>query len=283
MASQISAQDPAPGGYGNGDGAERPAAGESKPVPALVRFTAIMDALSTDPRPRGVSELARELALPRSTVHGLLRTMADMQVLMRVNDTDFVVGPHVLAWASAFSSQSSLSRAFTELADRAGLPGTINLSILVGSDVMYIACRQGSDPLGVRFREGLRFPAAFTATGKAILSTLPDDEVSEIVQGGLPHGLTGRSIATVEALRAELAETRERGYSIDDGQVRDAMICCGAPVFANGSETRAVAGVAMAMLSGQATASDTSSLGVSVQAFAGELSRRLGASSATHA
>lgn len=278
MASQSPPNDPESNSHRNGGGADRPAAGESKPVPALVRFTAIMDALSTDPRPRGVSELARELALPRSTVHGLLRTMADLRVLMRVNETDFVVGPHVLAWASAFSSQSSLTKAFTELADRAGLPETINLSILVGSDVMYIACRQGSDPLGVRFREGMRFPAAFTATGKAILSTLTDEEVVEIVQGGLPPGLTHKSIDTVDELRLELGETRERGYSIDDGQVRDAMICCGAPVFAAGSETRAVAGVAMAMLSGKATASDTSSLGVSVQAFADELSRRLGAS-----
>lgn len=90
--------------------------------------------------------------------------------------------------------------------------------------------------------------------------------------------MTHKSIDTVDELRLELGETRERGYSIDDGQVRDAMICCGAPVFAAGSETRAVAGVAMAMLSGKATASDTSSLGVSVQAFADELSRRLGAS-----
>jgi len=276
MASEITVQDRVPEDRGN-TGGEQATSAESKPVPALVRFNAIMDALSTDPRPRGVSELARELALPRSTVHGLLRTLADLQILMRVNETDFVVGPHVLAWASAFNSQNSLTKAFTALADRSGVPETINLSILVGSEVMYISCRQGSDPLGVRFREGLRFPAAFTATGKAILSTMPQDEVEEIVQSGLPIGLTAKSIDSVEALRSELAETRARGYSIDDGQVREAMICCGAPVFAAGSETRAVAGVAMAMLSGKATESDTSSLGRSVSAFAEELSRRLGA------
>jgi DNA-binding IclR family transcriptional regulator len=194
-----------------------------------------------------------------------------------VNDTDFVVGPHVLAWASAFSSQSSLTKAFAALADGSGLPETINLSILVGSDVMYISCRQGSDPLGVRFREGLRFPAAFTATGKAILSTMSPSEVAEVVRGGIPTGLTTKSIDSVETLRAELAATRERGYSVDDGQVRDAMICCGAPVFAAGSETRAVAGVAMAMLSGRATETDKATLGESVRSFAGELSRRLGA------
>jgi DNA-binding IclR family transcriptional regulator len=265
MASEITVDDP------------EPTPVEFKPVPALVRFNAIMDALSRDPRPRGVSELARELGLPRSTVHGLLRTLADLQILMRVNETDFVVGPHVLAWASAFNSQNSLTKSFTALADGSGLPETINLSILVGSDVMYIGCRQGSDPLGVRFREGLRFPAAFTATGKAILSTMTDSELAEVVQDGIPDGLTDRSIESVEALRSELAATRERGYSIDDGQVRDAMICCGAPVFAAGSETRAVAGVAMAMLSGQATEDDKSSLGRSVRAFADELSRRLGA------
>jgi DNA-binding IclR family transcriptional regulator len=250
---------------------------EAKPVPALVRFAGIMDALAGDPRPRGVSELARELGLPRSTVHGLCRTLVDLQILMRVNETDYAVGPHVLAWAGAFTRQSSVTRAFNELAERAGLPETINLSVLVGAEIMYIACRQGSDPLGVRFHEGLRFPAPFTATGTAILSTMSDEEVTGLIGKKLPPGLTTNSITAFDALLAEMAQVRKRGYSIDDGQVREAMVCCGAPVFAAGSEDRAVAGVAMALLSRRASRADLKALGESVRAFAGDLSERLGA------
>jgi DNA-binding IclR family transcriptional regulator len=247
-----------------------------KPVPALVRAKRILDALAEDTRPRGISELARELSLPRSTVHGLCWTLVDMGLLERVNGSDFAIGPHALMWAQAFENQSSITRAFAAVADSMQLAETINLSVLSGRDVMYIGCRQGTDPLGVRFREGLTFPAAYTATGKAILSTIADADVSELFRDGWPAPVTPRSVADVDGLLSELRETRERAYSIDNGQLREAMTCCGAPVFSAGSGGVAVAGVAIALLSGSATDSAVARTGKLVSSFAAELSRRLG-------
>jgi IclR family transcriptional regulator, blcABC operon repressor len=250
--------------------------GTAKPVPALVRAKRILDTLAQDSQPRGTSELARTLSLPRSTVHGLCRTLADLGLLIRVGATQFTIGPHVLSWANAFESQNSITRAFNELAELVDRPEAINLSILTGREVMYIGCRQGSDPLGVRFREGLRFPAPFTATGKAMLSTMADEEVLELFHDGWPAALTQRSVPDVQSFLAELEQTRRRGYSIDDGQLRDAMICFGAPVFAAGQGT-AVAGVAIAHLSGTDIEAVGLEISSAVHRLAAELSRRLGA------
>jgi IclR family transcriptional regulator, blcABC operon repressor len=249
----------------------------AKPVPALVRAKQILDALSEDSHPRGVSDLARALGLPRSTVHALCRTLADLGLLVRVNATEFMIGPHVLFWSNAFESQSSMTQAFASLADDLDWAEAVNLSVLSGREVMYIACRQGRDPLGVRFREGLRFPAPFTATGKAILSTMPDEEVVALMDGAWPARSTPLSVASVDELLLELAETRERSYSIDRGQLREAMVCCGAPVFAVGFGDRAVGGVAIAQVSGTVAVDGVERLGEAVSSFAAALSRRLGA------
>jgi DNA-binding IclR family transcriptional regulator len=252
-------------------------ASPTKPVPAITRATQILDALSEDAQPRGVSELARALGLPRSTVHGICRTLADLGILARVNETDFVVGPHVLQWSSAFESQSSLTTAFAALAGAADRAESLNVSVLAGGDVMYIACRQGTDPLGVRFREGLRFPAPYTATGKAILSTMPDADVTALFKGAWPPPCSSLSIDNVGELLIDLAETRSRGYSVDLGQLRESMTCCGAPVFSADSPSRAIAGVAVAVLTSDLDSDGIERIGAAAMSFASSLSHRLGA------
>src|SRR5690349_9429540 len=85
---------------------EHTAVHAGRQVPALVRAKRILDHLSVDGRTEGVSELARSLELPKSTIHGLCKTLADLGVLARVGPAQFSIGPHVLAWANAFQSQS---------------------------------------------------------------------------------------------------------------------------------------------------------------------------------
>lgn len=248
-----------------------------KAVPALVRTKKILDALSAGGKPKGVSELARMLDLPKSTVHGLCHTLVDLGLMMRVGPSQFAVGPHVLSWANAFEGQSDLTQEFMRIADANDLISkqAINLSILTGREVMYVACRRGTDPLGVSFRPGVRLPAPFTATGKAMMATMPAAEVEALFAEDWPDAWTRRSVPDLNTLMRELDETRERGYSIDDGQLREAMVCFGAPVF-DASGTRAVAGIAIGLLSGEVNEASTNLVSHAVQALANKLSHRLG-------
>lgn len=249
-----------------------------KPVPALVRATRILDAMSSDVRPKGISELARSLALPKSTVHGLCRTLVELGLLLRVGPSQFAIGPHVLAWANAFQSQSDLTVEFTRIWDelKAFPRETVTLSVLSGTEVLYIACRNGANALGVSFRVGMRLPAAFTATGKAMLATMPDSHVRRIFSGAWPEPMSRRSVRSVKELVKELEGTRERGFSIDNGQTREGAYCFGAPVF-DASGSIAVAGVAVALLAIDVNEERTAQAGKAIRTVAASLSRRLGA------
>lgn len=246
-------------------------------VPALVRAQAIMDEMCKGGRPKGVSELARALGLPKSSLHGLCKTLVELGMLARVGAAEFTIGPHVLLWANAFQQQSDLTQEFQALAASTSLlqGEALNLSILSGTDIMYVACRAAASPLGVGFRVGMRFPAAFTGTGKVIFSTMPREEVERAFAGGWPEPRTRNSITSLAEFHRELEETRARGYSVDNGQLLDGAQCFGAPIF-DSTHDHAIAGVAAGFLAAEVSQERQEKIGAELVRFARELSRRLG-------
>ena len=257
-----------------------PLADTPRGVPALLRGCMVLDTVVAADKPPTVSDLARRLDLPKSTVHGLCATLVDLGLLRRRPDNTFRIGPHVMRWANAFTLQTDLTGEFAAFCDSLGpsREETLTLSVLEGRDVVYIGCRNSTAPLGVTFRIGMRLPAPFTATGKALLSTMADEEVRALFDGAWPAPLTARSVRNVEALLGELAACRARGYSIDDGQVREGMHCFGIPV--RDASNHVVAGIAVSLLTGKVSAATTRHGLQSIQNMAHALSVRLGAQAA---
>jgi DNA-binding IclR family transcriptional regulator len=110
-----------------------------------------------------------------------------------------------------------------------------------------------------------------------MLSTYPAQEVEAIFGTSWNKPLTRTSVRSLRAFKRELEEIRERGYSIDDGQLREGMHCFGAPVFGAGSKA-AIAGLAVGLLSVEVSKDNANRYGDDIARFAEELSRRLGAS-----
>jgi IclR family transcriptional regulator, blcABC operon repressor len=142
--------------------------------------------------------------------------------------------------------------------------------------VVYIACRNGNLPLGVTYRIGMRLPAHCTATGKALLSTLPLDRVRALYRGAPLRQLTAKSHKSVKALLSDLHEARARGYAIDDEEVREGMCCIGAPVF-DSSGSHAIAAVAVSTLKRPDDKEREHQAVRAVLEFSRTLSKRLGA------
>jgi DNA-binding IclR family transcriptional regulator len=108
---------------------------------------------------------------------------------------------------------------------------TVLLAVLDGPDVLYLARHDGSQPIRLASDVGRRLPAVVTALGKAMLADLPDDELElRLAQLGEMPVLTPRSHRTVDALRADLAGTRARGYAVDDEQNTQGVTCVGLAV-----------------------------------------------------
>lgn len=251
---------------------------DQKLVPAVERATRILDHVARTKSYPSLSDLSRELNIAKSTVHTLCRTLVELDLLIRRSDQTYQLGPHLMRWSNAFNQQSDVATEFASLWDKeTGMPGaTITLTVLEGNEVIYIAARNSevSHSL-IDFRAGMRLPAAFTATGKAFLSHMSDFEVKRLYPDGLPEQRTPHSVQSVDGLLQQLRDTRQRGYSIDNQEVADGIICFGASVL--DSRNVPIAGVAVSLLAEDVSEKDRERIIANVRRIATRLSARMGA------
>ena len=260
---------------------ERAPPDDSPRVPAVDRAVRLIDTLAASHEPLGLAELARRLALPKSSLHGLLATLVSHGLARRSDAGEFSLGTRPLQWADAYVAQSDILRAFDASARRieALTAETVMLAVLEGPEVLYLACRPGTRPLAVNFRVGGRFPAAFTSSGKAMMSTLSDEAVRELL-GQQPFlRPTRHSVDSPAALLRQLALARRQGHATDDEETAEGMQCFGAPVFGPRSP-QAIAAVAVSVIKAGLTPNRRQELVSAVRQLAGQLSDALGASPA---
>lgn len=216
-------------------------------VPAVARAVAVLDRLAQQRQPMSMARLAADLALPKSSVHGLCSTLLSLGYLRRRDDGSLQIGPQVMRLAEAFLADTDVAREFDAMwQDGSRTPDeTMLLSVLDGPEVVYLAARNGRRPLGLAFNVGMRLPAHLAATGKAMLAFEPPLQLRRRFGDVALADLTGRGARDLDALAAELALTRQRGYSVDDEGVRLGVYCIAAPVFDAGGRTVAGIGVCL--------------------------------------
>lgn len=255
---------------------ERAAPGKGVMVPAVTRAMALLDLLAQQRVPMGLSRLASALGLPKSSVHALCNTLLTLGYLRRQGDAGFTIGPRVMPLADAFVCGTDVAQAFNALWEESGaLPEeTVILSVLNGADVVYVAARHGARPLGLAFRVGMRLPAHLAASGRAMLAWLPTERVRQLFEDAPLSPPSSGDEFTLDALLAELAATRARGFSIDDEGVRAGVHCIGAPVFDAASAV--VAGVGVCVQKAMLDESTRAQHLDTVLRVAGQLSQRLG-------
>lgn len=248
-------------------------------APAVVRAARILDLLAQTGEPVTLATLARELQLPKSSLHALCGTLYDLRMIVRDENGAMTLGPHVMSWANAFLAKSDdiVQSFYGALQDVKTLPEeTITLAIQDGDSVVYLTSRKGTRAIGISFRPGMRVPAAYSSTGKAILSTQAEETVRAVFSKSWPRPLTGGSIGDMDSLLEQLQATKARGYSIDDGEIREGLFCIGAPVF-DAPDGPAVAGIAVSFLSSQVDKALEAEAGHAMRMLADKLSERLGA------
>ncbi len=230
---------------------------------------------SSEPR-LTLAEIARRRGLPKSTAHNLLNTLLAAGFVEKIDDDYYALGTAVVALTQAV-------RVNVELRDRAApllrkladdCRESVYLTVLDKDHCLYIYAVESPKRLLARTAVGDRVPLHCTSVGKAILSSLSDQVVEDIVaRVGLP-GFTPTTITELDALHVDLKLTRTRGYAVDNGEHETGVYCLGAPIFnehGKGVGACSISGTDPSMI--QESHQELSSLVVST---AHEISRRMG-------
>jgi len=151
---------------------------------------------------------------------------------------------------------------------------TANLAVADGGDVVFIAQVEARHPVRAFFEAGARGHVHASGIGKALLAERSREELESLIRRrGLPR-FTARTLDTREALFADLALTRERGWSLDDEERHEGMRCIAAPIF--DATGRAVAGLSISGPTVRFPDAALARLGARVRAAADEVTHRLG-------
>ncbi len=185
----------------------------------------------------GVSELAREVGLTRSTVHRYVATLCSLGYLEQDGETrKYRLGPRVLDLGfSAINSMELREISAPHLRSLSDETGhTVNMAILDGVDIVYVercrSSRAGQQNIDLDLHVGSRLPAYCTSMGKVLLAFLPDDERAKRLQ---EIDLTRRGPNTMtdsKTLRAELARVREAGIAINNEELAYGLRSIAMPV-----------------------------------------------------
>jgi IclR family transcriptional regulator, blcABC operon repressor len=198
-------------------------------APAVTRAAGVLQLLAGNGGlPAGPSELARRLGLPKSSIANICSALADSGLLRRVG-TGFSLGRGLAELGGAYLASVDEVQEFYETCHE--LPSasveTVQLAILDGAEMTYLARHDGQQPVRLTSQIGRRLAASHTATGKAALATLDDEEVRRRFEGRRPPVMTSHSHSTVGALLEDLAVVRQRGYAIDDEETVEGVVCYG--------------------------------------------------------
>jgi IclR family transcriptional regulator, acetate operon repressor len=241
-------------------------------VSVLDRVTAVFDAFGEQDEGLGVSELARRANLPKSTVSRIAADLVAQRFLDRDGDKLYL-GVRLFELAQSVEQPRRLRHfalpVMAELRDATGQ--TVNLAVLEGADVVFVAIVRREPTSKPLSRIGGRLPAHATALGKAILAFSPQEVIERILQGGLemrtPHTITGPT-----ALQRELADVRRLGVATEKEECANDRACAASPILGHG-------GAPIAAISVTGSVSDVvpERMAPAVRSAAMTLSRRLDA------
>lgn len=203
-------------------------------VKAARNALAVLRYLASRSGPVRASTMARDLTMPRSSMYQLLAAMRDEGFLVHYpEDGTYGLSGLMAELGTASRRTERLGRLARPLLERlvaaAPIPVVAHLAVLGGSDVIYAGRVQGFRAPTTVSSIGVRLPAHLTATGRAILAALSPAQVRALYPSR--SMLIHRNEAgptTLGELDQLLAETRERGWASEDGDVTPEYASVGA-------------------------------------------------------
>jgi DNA-binding IclR family transcriptional regulator len=205
---------------------EGPGDAERDLAPALSRGIRILEVLTAARgTPVGLTDIARALGAPKSSTSNLCVVLEEAGLIRRA-DSGYLLGHRTVEFGGAYVQTFNEVREFYRFCQAAPTLSqeVVQMAMLAGSDVIYLARHEGTSPLRLTASIGDRFPAAPTAVGNALLAPLSDDQLARIFSdpAAFPRR-TKRSVRNLPELLVKLAAVRERGYAVDESEVHPGL------------------------------------------------------------
>lgn len=186
----------------------------------LLKGLRLLEILARSDGARGVSEVAREMGLPRSNVHRTVRTLVEAGYARAHEDAGtysctlklFELGSRVVRKLDVRLQADTVMQQLSSRTEE-----TVHLAALEGREVVYLHKIDSPLPVRAYSEVGGRAPAYCVASGKALLAS----ELHRL--NDWPEELpkhTPRTVNQLVVLKEELQQAHSLGYAINRGEWR---------------------------------------------------------------
>jgi len=189
-------------------------------------------------RPRRIAEIAEFLDVHHSTALRFLHTLRNHGFVHELPDHRYRLGAAIIRLGfQALDDLELRSVARPAMEGLSAATGeTVHLGAIEDGDVVYIEKVESSHPVRTVSRIGAIATLHCAGVSKAILAFLPEAERQSMLRSHPLARRTDNTLTTIDALEADLALTRERGYAIDDEENEPGIHCVSAPIFGASGE-----------------------------------------------
>ena len=202
-------------------------------APSVKKAFKILQTIADSSTDLGVSELAKQLKIGKSTVHGITSALEELGVLVR--------DPKRKKYSIGFTLLELRKKAHGKMAlrDMAKIPmeklmekigETVFLGILNGDHVTILDMVESHNEMKITSPPGTRLPLIAGATGKVFLSQFEEKKAKETIQKMGLGRYTSKSIVDPKKFFKEVEETKKRGYAIDDEEYMLGVKAVAAPI-----------------------------------------------------
>jgi DNA-binding IclR family transcriptional regulator len=166
-----------------------------------------------------ISDLSRNLAISKSTVHGITAALVDSGALVRDPATKrYRPGPALLRLGRAATGRFDVTATarphMVKLRDR--VEESVFLGVVNGADVTILDIVESTRDLKITAPVGTRIPLLAGATGKVLLASMDDEHARELLCRRGLHRYTDNSIVDEQRYLDVLATVRINGFATDD-------------------------------------------------------------------
>jgi IclR family KDG regulon transcriptional repressor len=180
----------------------------------------------------GVTDVSRQLHLPKGTVSRYLSRMEEVGILQRLPDRRYVLGNRVYDWGQAAAPGQDVrpwARPVMEMLAREH-GETVSLMVRDGDEAVCIDQVDGLFPIRLSAVRGRRLSLYTGASPRLLLAFAPEDEREDYISRCNFIRVTSRTIADPEQLRSVLADIPGRGYAVSEGELDEGVVSFAAPI-----------------------------------------------------
>lgn len=193
----------------------------------------------------GVTELANEIGVHKSTVSRLLSALEDHELVEQAHERGkYRLGFGLLRLSNAVSGQLDVTQQGREICERLAieLGETVNIAVLRSHYVVNVDQARGPRSVGSHNWVGELTPLHATSSGKILLAHMSEDARREVLGDAGLDRFTDHTVTSLDELERQLKVVAEDGYVISAEELEHGLTAVAAPI-------RDHAGIVVAALS----------------------------------